>query len=325
MKSLKQGDLTALSLSLISSFFFASTFVINKLMANHGGSWIWSASLRFFFMVPFLLVIVSFRNNLSLLYREMRVNLKEWLLWSSIGFGVFYALLTYASSYNQSWVVAATWQISIIAGMIIAPFIKQKEDKNTTYFSFKILLFSILIIAGVIIMQVQHAKHISLSETLTGVLPVVIAAFAYPLGNRKMMQLTSGKLHAIERTLGMTLASLPIWLILSIYALYTENIPSSFQVSQTLSVAIFSGVIGTSLFFVASDIARKNPLLLSSVEALQSGEILFTLAGEIFILQGNFPDIYSSIGIMMIISGIILHSLSTVKRKAHKPERRALI
>jgi hypothetical protein len=51
MKSNKQ---IALLLGIAASFFFAITFVVNRLISLNGGSWIWSASLRFFFDVTWL-------------------------------------------------------------------------------------------------------------------------------------------------------------------------------------------------------------------------------------------------------------------------------
>src|SRR5690606_21053081 len=43
---------TALCLGLLASLFFAVTFIVNRLMSLECGSWIWSASLRFFWMLP---------------------------------------------------------------------------------------------------------------------------------------------------------------------------------------------------------------------------------------------------------------------------------
>ena len=54
-------------------------------------------------------------------------------------------------------------------------------------------------------MQVSHAQAVSAKELFLGTVPVLVAAFAYPLGNRKMMQITNGSLTAFQRTLGMTL------------------------------------------------------------------------------------------------------------------------
>jgi hypothetical protein len=51
-------------LGVCAAFFFAFTFILNRMMDLSGGSWIWSASLRYFFMVPMLVIIVIFRKNL---------------------------------------------------------------------------------------------------------------------------------------------------------------------------------------------------------------------------------------------------------------------
>ena len=40
-----------MALGLAASFFFAVTFILNRSMELAGGSWTWSSSLRFFFMV----------------------------------------------------------------------------------------------------------------------------------------------------------------------------------------------------------------------------------------------------------------------------------
>ena len=68
-----------------------------------------------------------------------------------------------------------------------------------------------IILCGVVLMQVEHASSLGIRETVLCVVPVLIAAFAYPLGNRKMMQVCKGELDVFQRVLGMTLASLPFW------------------------------------------------------------------------------------------------------------------
>ncbi len=181
------------------------------------------------------------------------------------------------------------------------------KDKKSI--SKKALVFSLIILLGIAIMQIKQASTIKFTEIVLGVVPVVIAAFAYPLGNRKMMMITDGKLDTFQRTLGMTIASLPFWIILSLFGVFTVDLPGSGQLIQTLIVAISSGVIATSLFFKATDISRNNQRLLASVEATQSGEVFFALIGEILILGGHIPDLYSLIGIGFVIIGMILHSL----------------
>ena len=82
---------------VLAAFFFAFTFIINRSMELEGGNWIWSASLRYFFMVPFLLLLVIGRKNLKPLMKEMKKNPKAWLLWSTVGFGLFYGPLMFFS------------------------------------------------------------------------------------------------------------------------------------------------------------------------------------------------------------------------------------
>ncbi len=42
-------------LGAMAALFFSSTFVLNRAMSLDGGHWVWSASLRYAFMLPILL------------------------------------------------------------------------------------------------------------------------------------------------------------------------------------------------------------------------------------------------------------------------------
>src|SRR3954453_9165959 len=108
-------------LGVLAAFFFAFTFIINRSMELEGGSWIWSASLRYFFMVPFLLLLVIGRKNFKPLIEEMKNNPKAWLLWSMVGFGLFYGPLCFSAAYAPGWLIASTWQITIISGSLLTP------------------------------------------------------------------------------------------------------------------------------------------------------------------------------------------------------------
>lgn len=66
-----------------------------------------------------------------------------------------------------------------------------------------------LIVLGIIIMQLEFAVSISLKNALFCLIPILIASFAYPLGNRKMMEVCDGRLDVFQRVLGMTVASIP--------------------------------------------------------------------------------------------------------------------
>ncbi|MFB3163255.1 multidrug resistance efflux transporter family protein [Neobacillus sp. 179-J 1A1 HS] len=302
-------------LGTMAAFFFAFTFIINRSMELEGGSWIWSASLRYFFMVPFLLLIVYWRKNLKPLIVEMKNNPRAWLLWSIVGFGLFYGPICFSAAYAPGWLIASTWQITIISGSLLAPFfletvMTQKGPvKITGRIPIKSLALSSIILLGIILMQVERAADsLSLMEVLLGVLPIIVASFAYPLGNRKMMDVCGGRIDVFQRVLGMTLASMPLWIVLAIYGLFTVGPPSVGQSIQSGIVAITSGVIATVLFFQATDLVRGNMQKLGNVEATQSISVLFVVIGELILLKAALPTLISWTGILLVMAGMVLHS-----------------
>jgi hypothetical protein len=44
-------------IGVLASMFFAVTFILNRAMEFAGGSWMWSSSLRFFFIGLFMIII----------------------------------------------------------------------------------------------------------------------------------------------------------------------------------------------------------------------------------------------------------------------------
>jgi drug/metabolite transporter (DMT)-like permease len=312
--------LKSILIGICAALFFAFTFVLNASMELSGGSWIWSATLRYFFMVPFLLCIVLMRGNLTPLLKEMRKQPGKWLVWSFVGFGLFYAPLCFAAAYSPGWLIAGTWQITIISGALLAPLFFETIHTKAGLFQqrgkipIRGLIMSLIILLGIALMQLEHAKQLSLESLLLGIIPILIASFAYPLGNRKMMDVCEGRLDAYQRVLGMTLASLPFWFLLSLYGIYSVGLPSGGQSLQSLLVALFSGVIATVLFFKATDLVRGNMQKLAAVEATQSMEVIFALVGELFFLSIPFPSLLSWVGIIIVILGMILHSYVSNKK-----------
>ncbi len=304
---MKSSKRTALFLGILSALFFAITFVLNRFMAVQGGHWIWSASIRYFWTALFLLVLVLISKKLKPVVLAIKEKPSQWLFWSTIGFGMFYAPLTFASAFGPSWLIAGTWQITILAGIIVAPWIQKTHPKKAL--PLQTILYSLIILLGVLLMQVGHARQVSIKDLILGFAPVLVAAFAYPIGNRKMMEITIGKIDALQRTFGMTVASLPFWILLSCIGLAFEKFPTASQVNTTLWVAICSGVVATVLFFKATDKVQKDPKALAAVEATQSTEVLFALVGELLILNETIPDRYAIAGGFLVLLGMVLHSL----------------
>ena len=300
----------------LASLFFSVSFILNRSMELTGGSWIWSSSLRFFFMVPFLYIIVFIRGDIKPLIEHMKSNIGIWIKWSTIGFGIFYAPLCFAARSGPSWLIASTWQTTIIAGVLLSPlFYLEKKDGNRIKkikgkIPLKSLSISLFILIGVFIMQADQISVITSREIVMGVFPVIIAAFAYPFGNRKMMEVCRGKIDTYQRVLGMTISSLPFWIMLSAYGVSSIGGPSKPQIIQSFLVAISSGVIATILFFKATDLTKGDSQKMAVVEATQSGELIFSIVGEILILGGAFPTPLSLTGIIFVMGGMVFHSLS---------------
>lgn len=309
-------------LGILAALFFAVTFILNHAMELDGGSWLWSSSLRYFFMLPFLFMIVAMQHNVKPMMTEMKKAPIQWLLWSFVGFVLFYAPLTFAAAYGPGWLVSGTWQFTIVAGVLLAPlfFIHTATGQRVRQqIPVTSLGISCIILVGIVLIQIPSISSVGSKDLLLGLIPVLIAAFAYPLGNRKMMELCDGRLDTFSRVLGMTIASMPAWIVMAIYALMTVGFPSMSQVINSFIVAISSGIVATVLFFIATDRVRSDQGKLAAVEATQSAEIIFVIIGEMILLNVALPSTMALIGLVVIILGMFIHSYHTMllKKKVH--------
>ena len=109
---------------LVPSFLLL-LFFFNRSMNLSGGSWMWSASLRYLFSLPMLAVLAWRKGELVGVLSAIKKAPLTWLIWSTVGFGLFYGPLSLASIYGESWFVAATWQITILAGLLLTPLFGQ--------------------------------------------------------------------------------------------------------------------------------------------------------------------------------------------------------
>jgi hypothetical protein len=287
-----------------------------------GGSWIWSASLRFYFMLPILILIVG-RKQIAPVLRHLRIYPVQWIVWSTVGFGLFYASLTYATIYAPGWLVAGTFQLNIVTGSLLVPFINQ----TNRFIPIQSVFISLIIISGVFMMQIEHVNQVPLMAVILTVVPLLIAAVSYPVANRKMMQVVDGELTTTQRILGMTISSLPFWIILSIYGMLTYGAPSQSQVWQTFIVALFAGVIATQLYFYATELVRHDNHKLAGVESTVAGAVVFSLIGELLFLDAPLPKLTSFIGIGLVIGGIIVHSIisTSIDRKKTVPDGKSTL
>lgn len=308
----------ALLYGITASFFFAFTFVLNQQMNISSGSWFWSSSLRYFFMLPMLFLITILKKQFVEVINEIIRKPLHWIIWSTVGFGLFYAPLCYASEYGASWLVAGTWQVTIVAGALMSPLFFKNLDSKTGISKIrnqipkKSLLMSSIILLGIFLMQSEESKNTSGLTAFLGIMPVILAAFAYPLGNRKMIEICCNRLNTFQRVFGMTLCSMPFWIIVSISGVISVGLPRKEQVIQSLIVAVFSGIIATVLFFKATDIVSSDLSKLAVVESTQSGEVIFSLLGGVLIFHDQIPTLMGLIGIILVVIGMVLNSLISV-------------
>lgn len=299
-------------IGLLGALFFSFAFIFNRSMELAGGSWIWSSSLRFYFMLIILLVLLSGKGKIMPVVKHIKNRPFEWIIWSTIGFGTFYASLTYATVHAPGWLVAATFQLNIVAGSLLVPLI----NKTNRTIPIRSVFVSLVIIVGVFLTQLEHASQVAISSVLLTIFPLIVAAISFPLGNRKMMQVVDGDLDTTQRILGMVIASLPFWIVISIYGMFTYGAPSSQQIWQTFIVAVFSGVIATQLFYYATELVRDDNYKLAGVESTASAAVIFALIAELLFLDLPFPNFISLLGVALVISGIVLHSVLSTWQKS---------
>lgn len=294
----------AMLLGVLSSFFFAFTFLLNRSVNLAGGDFMWSASLRYIITLPILALVLWRTTGFAGIMAQIRSRPKQWLIWSTVGFGLFYLPLSLGSVWGESWFVSASWELTIAAGVLLTPlFGKRIPVKN--------LLCSLVILAGVALLQTSHLAEggFTVGQMLMTLLPILIAAVCYPLGNRKIMALCPEELGTMERVFGMVLCSLPFWLLTALIAFLRTGLPSGGQILKCASVALFSGTIATGLFFHATDLVRGDAGHLAAVESTQCGEVVFTLLGGILVLHDAVPSAAGFAGLFLVAAGMIANSL----------------
>jgi drug/metabolite transporter (DMT)-like permease len=302
-----------LFLGVLAALFFSSTFVLNRAMSLTGGHWAWTAALRYGHMLALLIAWLAASRQMAVLrgvWEVFRANPLFWIFTGSVGFGVFYAPLCYSAGQVPGWVVAATWQSTILATPLVLLFFGRQVPTRD-------LLFTGLIFLGIVLVNVEQAPQgATFSGALRGALPVFLAALAYPLGNQLAWEARRGGRrfvpHVTHPVLGnslglvllLSLGSLPFWI--GLLLVVRPAPPSGGQVLQTALVALLAGVVATGLFLHARNRARGS-YELAAVDATQAMEVVFSLLGEMLVLGGAAPGPAGWLGIGLVTLGLALY------------------
>ena len=308
--------IAAVLIALASALFFTATYVLNRAIATSGGHWAWSATLRYFLTLPMLACVLPWRGGFAGVWRAMRAHPGAWLVWSGIGFTLFCVCLTWAAAYAPAWLVAGTFQLTVIAGMLLAPLI---YDDARARLPRGALALGVLIVAGVTAMQLGHFDGKLDRDAWLALASVTVSAFLYPLGNRKILlhlERTGETLNATERVFGMTLASQPFWIVVAIYAGSVAGVPPLSQVALAAGVALFAGTIATILFFHATAMVQDDAAALGAVEAMQAAEILFSTVLGVALLGEAAPHGIALGGALVVALGIVALGVLVGRRSA---------
>ncbi len=309
-----------IGIGVLAALFFSSTFVLNRAMSLEGGSWVWSASLRYVWMTVFLVAGMALTGRGAILrnvYVLFRQFWRFWLLAGTVAFGIFYAGISFAASYAPSWVVATTWQLTILA----SPLVLLAYGRRVPW---RGVAFTLLIFAGIVLVNLAQASATDWQTVALGAVPVLIAAVAYPAGLQLVWEARTGAAHRIPRIAGpamddafgrvllLTLGSLPFWLV--VVMVTQPPPPSSGQWLMTAGVALFSGIVATTLFVSARHLAR-SAYELAAVDATQAAEVIFSLLGEMILLGAVLPGWLSLVGIALTVLGLVLYMLAQGRKR----------
>lgn len=297
--------LLAVGLALASALFFTMTYVLNRASASAGGHWAWMACLRYFITLPLLLPLMPMQGGMAPVLRAIAAHPWAWLRCSAIGFVLFYCMLSFAASSGPAWLVAGSFQFTVIAGMLCAPLLYRDARRRIPPAALGI---AAAILVGVLLMQFGHGGGALDRSGWIALACVLAAAVAFPLGNRLLLlhlERSGEDLNATQRVFGMTLASQPLWLLVAAFAWNASGAPSLPQVWLAAGVALSAGVIATILFFQATGMVRNSPVALGAAEGMQAAELLFAaLLGALF-LQEAWPQGRALAGAVVVTLGII--------------------
>ena len=296
----------AVGIALLSALFFTLTYVLNRASATGGGHWAWTAALRYLITLPLMLPLMRWQGGVAPVWRAIRAHPRAWLLHSTLGFVLFYALLSYAASSGPSWLVAGSFQFTVIAGMLCAPLLYRDHRRRIPLAALGV---GGVILAGVLMLQLGHAQGRLDRAGWIALACVLGSAVLYPLGNRLLLlhlERSGEHLNASQRVFGMTLASQPAWWLVAAYAWQQVGLPAPPQLWLATGVALSAGIIATVLFFQATGMVRRDPVALGAVEAMQAAELLFATVLGVAFLHEAWPRGIALWGAALVVLGIVL-------------------
>ncbi len=314
-----------IAIGLLGALFFSSTNIINRWINVSGGNWVWTANLRFLFVVFLLPIVLLVFSGSSAVKQAWAVYKKNWLFLSvagGIGYGIFYTTLCFAFSHASGWVVATTYELNMLFVPLVLWFFGKKINRHG-------LGCLLAIFIGVILVNISQAGRLQWSDILLGSIPVIISALTYPLGSQIFNEARNGgngkfKIPDLSGpVMGnplacvwlMNLGALPVIALFTVGAIFTvhQSAPTSGELIKILVITVSSGIIGASLFYYARHQLAKKTHDVMAIESTQAAEIFFTVVGEAVIVGGVFPGALGYVGLALVIISFIVFSIEQNK------------
>lgn len=307
-----------------AAFFFSSTFAINRwLNVEQGGHWYWTASLRYFYVFIFMSILILVTGGFKEYRETIKCFIKFWYFWiiaGGIGFGVFYLALCYAASFSAGWVLATTWQTTILATPLVILLLGKRISSRGW-------MYLIMMFLGIVFVNFDEFNSFSEID-LNSILPILIAAFCYPLGNTLCKYASEGEYarfridefkvsqNVFSQILMMTLGAFPVLLIA--WFILSPPLPVFSQYYSIAFVALSTGVIATSFLYKARQLAKDSTFALAAADGTQSTEAPLALFWEFMFFGTVLPTTTGVIGLFLVVLGIILFYHSNIKLDLEK-------
>ena len=141
-----------IGLGLVAAALFSSTFVLNRAMSLAGGSWAWNAALRYIDMAVLMAGWVAFRGGVRTLGPGVAAVPAAARLLADGGRDRVRGFLQPASAsppnHAPGWLVAATWQLTILATPLVLRAFGQRVPMRG-------VLFAVLIVLGIAVLNAR--------------------------------------------------------------------------------------------------------------------------------------------------------------------------
>lgn len=215
----------------LAPLFFSVAFVVNKVLGAQGAHWYWNASLRYFLVIPMLMLwvfhkfgwravtqhrsgnfrvghapptsanlrVAYFRAGWGSLVTVKNLYLQRWWDWTIAGLTGcvgFYLPITFVQAQPgvPAWVVASTFVLTIPMGRVIHRLFGKTVPREVRASSVWV------VVAGVVIINLEKHGSLSMETVVSNLLrymapaflPVILAALSFAYSHEVVASLLHG-------------------------------------------------------------------------------------------------------------------------------------